>query len=168
MSRTIKILTASDAYAFFELRRQLLVETPLAFPSSPEDDIASTIADTHTLLARSSECVVIGAFDDDLAGIAGLLRDRHDKCRHKVMIWGMYVAPSHRGQGVGAELLEAALEHARSMPGVEWVYLTVSSAAPGARRLYERAGFELWGTEPEAFRHDGESVVDYHMARRLD
>ena len=59
-------------------------------------------------------------------------------------VWGMYVAPGQRGHGVGVDLLEAALQHARGLPGVSWVHLAVTSAAPEARRLYERAGFEVW------------------------
>ncbi len=164
----IRELKRHDADAFFELRRESLLEDPLAFPSSPETDIASSREAAGELLTRAPECIVLGAFDDSLVGMVGLLRDRHRKCRHKTMVWGMYVSPSHRDRGVGAQLLDAALQRARAMPGVEWVHLTVSSAAPGARRLYERAGFELWGTEPEAIRHEGESVVDYYMALRLE
>jgi RimJ/RimL family protein N-acetyltransferase len=36
-----------------------------------------------------------------------------------------------------------------------------------AQRLYERAGFCIWGTEPDALSHDGQWVVEYHMALRL-
>jgi len=43
----------------------------------------------------------------------------------------------------------------------------VTERAPEARRLYERAGFELWGTEPDALRHAGESVTEYHLALYL-
>ncbi len=107
------------------------------------------------------------AFQPDLIGTVGLYRDRHVKASHKVHIWGMYVMPFHRRQGVAADLLQAALGHARSLPGVSWVHLGVTSAAPTARRLYERAGFEVWGIEPEALRHEGQAVVEHHMALRL-
>jgi RimJ/RimL family protein N-acetyltransferase len=79
----------------------------------------------------------------------------------------MYVAPNYRGRGVATELLGAALRHAGTLDGVSWVHLSVSSAAPAARRVYERAGFHVWGTEPDALRHNGATVVDYHMALHL-
>ena len=44
----------------------------------------------------------------------------------------------------------------------------MSAAMPGAMRLYERAGFRPWGTEPDALRHEGQAVVLHHMALRLD
>lgn len=164
----IRELREGDAEIYAVLRREMLLESPLAFASSPADDFASSVEAVRDLLRRSPESVVIGAFRERLVGAVGLYRDRHIKSSHKAHIWGMYVAPGHRRQGVAAELFQAALRHARTLPGISWVHLSVSSAAPEARRLYERAGFELWGTEPEALRHDGQAVVEHHMALRLE
>jgi len=164
----IRELRDDDAETYAELRRESLLESPLAFASSPADDVASSLEAVRDLLRRAPESVIIGAFREQLIGAVGLYRDRHLKSAHKAHLWGMYVAPGHRRQGVAAELLQAALRHARTLPGVSWVHLTVSSAAPEAGRLYERAGFELWGTEPEALRHDGQAVVEHHMALRLE
>ena len=43
----------------------------------------------------------------------------------------------------------------------------MTSDAPEARRLYERAGFVSWGTEPDALRHEGRSVSETNMSYRL-
>ena len=133
----------------------------------PDDDRSSSPeAVVETL--RDPESAIFGAFDRALVGSIGVYREPHLKAAHKAHVWGMYVAPAHRGRGVGAALLQAALDHARSLPGVSWVHLGVSSAAPAARHVYEAAGFEVWGAEPEALRHGGESIVEYHMARRIE
>jgi RimJ/RimL family protein N-acetyltransferase len=155
----VRTLGANDFADFARLRRQALLETPLAFAASPETDAASSPD-----VLRSP---VFGAFDGGLVGMAGLLRDRHAKSAHKIHLWGMYVEPSHRGHGVAAKLLNAAIDHARSLPGVAWIHLDVTSAAPEARRLYERVGFRVWGTENDALRHEGQSVDEYRMALRL-
>jgi RimJ/RimL family protein N-acetyltransferase len=47
------------------------------------------------------------------------------------------------------------------------VHLTVSSAAPAAQRLHERAGFHVWGSEIDAMRHAGQTIVDYHMVLQV-
>ena len=99
--------------------------------------------------------------------MVGLHRDHHHKAAHKVHLWGMYVAPEQRRQGVAAALLAAAIAHARTLPGVAWAHLSVSDTAPAARRLYDRAGFHCWGSEPDALRHDGRSGVEHHLALRL-
>jgi ribosomal protein S18 acetylase RimI-like enzyme len=163
----IRGLGDDDAQAYIELRREALSESPLAFASSPADDLASSVEAVRELLRRTPESVIIGAFENNLIGAVGLYRDRHLKASHKAHLWGMYVVPSHRRQGVGSELLDAALRHARGLTSVSWVHLCVTSAAPEAQRLYERAGFRVWGTEPDALRHNGVTVTDYHMALHL-
>jgi RimJ/RimL family protein N-acetyltransferase len=163
----IRELDDDDAEAYVELRRQALLDAPGAFTASPEDDLVATVGAVRDQLRRSPDSVLIGAFRERLVGTVGLYRDRHLKAAHKAHLWGMYVVPAMRGQGIASQLLAAALEHARTLPGVSCVDLSVSSAAPVARRLYERAGFRVWGSEPDALRHDGEPLVEHHMALRL-
>ena len=163
----IRQLRAADAEAYLELRRQALLDAPGAFAASPEDDLVASVEAVRVQLRRAPDTVIIGAVPERLVGIVGLYRDRHLKAAHKADLWGMYVEPAARRQGIGRQLLAAALEHARSLPGVEWVHLSVSSSAPAARRLYERAGFAVWGSEPDALRVGGESFVEHHLALRL-
>lgn len=163
----IRAITEADVEAYVALRREALADTPLAFASSPDDDFASTADSLRSQLVKAPDWVIFGAFDDALAGSCGLIRDRHVKAMHKMHLWGMYVTPSHRGRGLGEQLLAAAIDHARSLSGVDWIFLGVTSAAPAARRLYERAGFEIWGTEPDALRAGNSSVVEHRMALRL-
>jgi RimJ/RimL family protein N-acetyltransferase len=163
----IRVLRDDDAEAYAALRREALLDTPLAFASSPADDLFSDLETVREQLRRAPESVIIGAFRTHLIGAVGLYRDRHLKSSYKAHLWGMYVVPSYRRQGAASELLDAALRHARALPGVWWVHLSVTSAAPGAQRLYERAGFVIWGTEPEALRYNGQVVVEHHMALPL-
>ena len=163
----IRLLREEDAQAYVKLRREALLDAPLVFASSPADDLSSDPEAVRAELRRAPEFVIIGAFEDHLIGAVGVYRDRHLKSSHKTHLWGMYVVPSHRRQGVATDLLDAAIRHARALPGVCWIHLSVTSAAPAAQRLYERAGFRVWGAEPDALSHDGQSVVEYHMALRL-
>lgn len=163
----IRILGEDDAEAYAELRREGLLDSPLAFTSSPEDDFSLTPETLRDHLCRAPDSVILGAFEKGLVGAVGAYRDRHVKASHRVHVWGMYVTPTHRRKGIAVELLRAVIQHARSLPGVSWVLLSVSSAAPGARRIYESLGFQWWGTEPDALRHNGESVVENHMALKL-
>jgi RimJ/RimL family protein N-acetyltransferase len=160
----IRALRDDDVKAYLGLRREALLDSPLAFGASPADDFVSSVEVVRARLRGAPDWVILGAFQPGLVGAIGLFRDHHRKASHKVHLWGMYVGPGHRRQGIAADLLQAAIRHARSLPGVAWIHLSVTSAAPAARRLYERAGFEVWGTEPDALHHDGQSVVDHHMA----
>jgi ribosomal protein S18 acetylase RimI-like enzyme len=147
-----------DAGAFLALRRESLLRAPLAFASSPAEDFASDPTVLRTHLCGSPDKVIFGAFETSLVGAVGLFRDRHAKAAHKAHLWGMYVQPPQRRSGIARQLLAAALEHARNLPGITWVHLGVTPAAPEARRLYESAGFRAWGTEPHALRHEGQLV----------
>jgi RimJ/RimL family protein N-acetyltransferase len=164
----IRRLDEGDAPAYAALRREMLVDAPLAFASSPDDDMFSTLESTREQLRRAPEAVIFGAFDPELVGAVGLYRDRHLKSSHKAHLWGMYVVPARRGRGVGAELLAAVLRHARELPGIRCIHLGVSSEAAAARKLYERCGFQTWGTEADALRHQGRSADEEHMVLRLD
>lgn len=164
----IRYLQEEDVEAFVVLRHEALLDTPLAFAASPEDDVASSPEAVREHLRRAPSSVILGAFRPHLVGVVGINRDRQVKAAHKAHVWGAYVIPSHRRQGIGAELLAAALRHARTLPGVSWVHLSVSASTPTAQRLYERAGFKVWGTEPEGLCHDGRTVAEHHMALRLD
>lgn len=66
-----------------------------------------------------------------------------------VYIEALAVAESHRGQGIGTQLLAEAEAFARSR-GRSRLALHVLVGNAGARRLYERAGFRQWRErEPE-------------------
>jgi len=167
-SIAIRQLGPEDAAIYAAFRRAALIDSPLSFMSSPEDDSAcSADAVREQLRQGSPDSIIIGAFAPDLVGTLGLYRDGHMKAAHKVHLWGMHVVPTHRRQGIGARLLEAAIQHARSMPRISIVRLSVSSTAPNAQRLYERAGFRIWGTEPDSLRHNGQSATECHMVLHL-
>jgi len=164
----IRILTVHDAADFVALRSAGLREAPLAFASSPEDPRAPDLAAARALLEEAPESVVLGGIEGArLVGLVGVRRDQHVKAGHKAHLWGMYVAPEARRRGVGRALLEAALAHAASLPGVELIHLGVTGAADAARALYTQAGFVAWGRESDALRFEDASTDQWHMVRRL-
>lgn len=161
----VRRLTECDADAYLALRREALLESPLALSASPESDLFQSSDDVRSYLGADDGSVIIGAFVPELAGSVGLMRPRHPKTRHKLTLWGMYVRPAARRRGVAGALIEAAIAHARSVADVSWIQLAVGM--PDARRVYERYGFAWWGTEEDALRHEGVSVAEHHLALRL-
>jgi RimJ/RimL family protein N-acetyltransferase len=164
----IRHLTPDDAGAYVELRRRSLADSPLAFVASFEDDRVGSVEQVREALARDDGSVTIGAWGLELVGVVGLYRDAHLKCAHKAHLWGMFVSPAERGAGIGRRLLGAVLDHARSLSEISRVHLSVSELAVAARHLYEAAGFETWGTEPDAIRYRGQAVSEIHMVLALD
>ena len=167
MPAEIRALNTGDAEQFFELRRLALHDAPFAFAASPEDDLACSAASAGEILSRATQSLVFGAFEQRLLGMLGLYRDRHAKAAHKAHLWGMYIRPEARRQGLGRGLLGAAVAYGRSLDGVSTLRLSVSETAGEAKALYESVGFQVWGVEPEALRHDGRAAREFHMALDL-
>lgn len=163
----IRRLTPEDLSAFRALRLAALREEPTAFGASHEEEIALPPDTMAARLAAHPDQGVWGAFDGArLLGIVALRREQALKLRHKGMIFGMYVAPEARGQGIGRALLLQALELARSVPGLLQVNLSVNAGNRQAISLYESLGFETFGREPGAMKI-GEVLHDeLHMVWR--
>lgn len=109
--------------------------------------------------------LVLGAFAGArLVGVAGLRFERRERTRHKATLFGLYVLPELRGQGVARALVEAVLRQARSTPGTHVVQLTVTQSNAPAIALYESCGFVPFGTEPLAVRFGERFVSKVHMS----
>jgi RimJ/RimL family protein N-acetyltransferase len=161
---SVRPLTPDDAPAFVTLRREALSDSPWAFAASEGDDMGLDAAHMARSLAEPGRAVV-GAFAPDgrLVGIAGVVTNRHRKMAHRAQVWGVYVTPAFRGSGVGQAIMAGVQNVARAWPGVTSLGLSVSMNSPHARRVYERAGFVAWGTEPGAIVCNGAAYDEVHM-----
>lgn len=160
---TVRPLTEDDAAAFRALRLRGLREEPDPFTSTYDEErewpLERTQAQLRALGAAAVDAV-LGVFEEGaLVGVLGVAREGQRKMRHRVILWGMYVAPEARGRGHGRGLLDAALTRLRGVPGIEQVHLAVVSTNEAARRLYQRAGFRVVGTIPGALK-DGDRYLD--------
>ena len=163
----IRALVEAEAADFWALRLRALCEHPEAFGQSfeeaqatPIDKVARRLRDENS----APDNYILGAFDavGQLCGTVGLRRERLRKMRHKAFIWGMYMAPEARGQGVGRSLVVEALERARALPELEQVRLSVWTGA-AARALYLSLGFEIYGVERHALKVDDGYTDEEHM-----
>ena len=77
----------------------------------------------------------------------------------------LYVLPRFQSQGIGAQLMQAALEHPqlRNAPSI---VLDVWEHNPGAQRFYARHGFKVIGQRQFVVESGGETSLDLIMARQ--
>ena len=159
----IRRLTSADAAAYRELRLAALRDSPEAFGSTFERESAQPLAWFRDRLANSQ---VFGAIRlSELLGIAGFARREHDKEKHKGLLWGMYVRPDGRNAGIGRQLVEAVIDHARQQ--VELIQLSVVSGNERARRLYAGLGFVEYGVEKRSLKQHGRYYDEILMALDL-
>jgi RimJ/RimL family protein N-acetyltransferase len=138
-----------------ELRLAALREDPGAFGSSSERE--TTYEPLHwEMLAGGPGAVFVGG---DWDGMAGVYLEAQEP-----RLWGMWVAPSARGRGLGRALAEAVIGWARDRAFTR-LRLGVTAAAPDALRLYERLGFAATG-RVTPLRSD-QSLCEHELALEL-
>ena len=155
----IRALTEQDTVSFRALRLRGLQEAPDSFGATYEEYVLEplTTIEAHVRPNNSfPERFMLGAFDQEnqLVGLVGFVRERRRKGRHKASVWGMYVAPEMRGQGIGKLLMQDLLQRATTIPGLEQIHLGVVTTNVVARSLYLASGFCVYGVEPHALKQD--------------
>lgn len=162
----VRRLEPHEGELFRRIRLEALTRSPEGFASTAEEEGAKDPAYFFGRLSAGGTVFV--ALDGETAvGMAGFGQEAGTVKAHKATLWGMYVAPEVRGQGVAEALIGAVMDHARAN-GVEQILLTVKAVNERAWRVYERLGFERWGLEPRSLRSpDGTYYDDIHMWARL-
>ena len=162
----IRRLIPSDAAPYRDLMLAAYASNPDAFTSSVAERAALPISWWESRVSAEPEAteIVLGGFrEDHLVGVAGLSFETREKVRHKATLFGMYVTPDFRQDGLGEMLVAAALDHARGRNGVRIVQLTVTKGNLAATSLYERSGFVEFGVEPFAVAVGDGFVAKVHM-----
>ncbi|WP_432286080.1 GNAT family N-acetyltransferase [Aminobacter sp. BA135] len=150
----VRRLVPGEGAAFRELRRAALVNAPLAFSSSPEDEAHLTDADFEARISLAEPDAVYGVFGDgELVGVATFIGDKRRKTRHKGAMFGVYVDPAWRGTGSARALVRQVIDHATER-GLALHAHVIADNLP-ALRLYLGLGFVSYGVEPRALLVDG-------------
>jgi ribosomal protein S18 acetylase RimI-like enzyme len=80
-----------------------------------------------------------------------------------VHLFAMWVDPDHRGNGIGAQLLDAALDWIRHTHAGRSALLEVNPHQVAAVRLYESRGFRRTGQSSPLGHTPGETVVEMEL-----
>ena len=166
---SIRSLLEADVAAFRVLRLEGLRLHPESFGASLAEEERLGDAAFAQRIPQSPPDAIFGAFLSDapaqprLAGILGFHVQKHEKQRHKAYLWGMFVQAAYRRQGIGARLLDHAIDHARHSAGIEIIQLTVAVGNQGALALYSAAGFVRYGLERHALKLDGARYSDEEL-----
>jgi GNAT superfamily N-acetyltransferase len=93
-------------------------------------------------IAEGGGAVLVAERGGQVVGVCQLIVFRHLQSRGGLCaeLESVHVHPEHRGGGIGAALVGAAVARAREL-GCYRVQLTSNVARPDAHRFYERLGF---------------------------
>ncbi len=156
-------LTGNDTARFLELREISLTQESDNFRTSALDNSSLGFAYWQDRIERDHVAAV--EVDGMLKALGGLSRVVGEKMDHKGLIWGMYVHPDLRGCGAADLIMDALIASARGQ--LRQLILTLATDNVSAQRFYQRHGFALYGTEPDAIRRGDGFVAEALMWRPL-
>lgn len=129
-----------------DVRLRALADSPDAFSTTLGE--ASALTDDELRRRAAGGGIALVAVVEDVGvGMGGAFAPPD---RSTVYVWGMWVDPSARGQGLGSRLLDELVAWCRDPdhagPTYDEVRLHVTEGNGGARRLYVNRGFRPTGT----------------------
>lgn len=144
------IIASPDVWrAAREIRLESLLRDPQAFGSTYAEAVDRTEADWRAWLSRPGLTMLIARTSQNPVGIVGALRGVDADDDSVAMIVSMYVTASHRGRGVGRQLLQVLLADLEEDSTLTRVILHVSRSQLPAQRLYTALGFVPVGEEDD-------------------
>jgi GNAT superfamily N-acetyltransferase len=157
----IRAVVAGDADRLRELRLRALGESPDAFGSSLEEELAYPASEWRELARRSDSADEIVVYVAVSAGAwvgmaAGRWYERHEGV---AALWGMWVDPSARGLGLGGLLVSAVHDWA-ARQGARTLRLGAVTGPGDPTGFYERLGFTRRG-ETGTLRRDRTKAFCY-------
>jgi len=143
-----------------DVRLRALAEAPDAFGTTHSEALARPNDWWRGWAERSAsdagQAMFLAREGDDVVGIAGVFGDRS-----RFDVISMWTDPAHRGKGIGAALLRAAVAFAGDAP----VFLSVTEGNDDARRLYERHGFVPTGSVEPLRSNSRLSILELRLVR---
>lgn len=146
----LQLLSSLPVSDWFEIRKQLE-----ALQVSPEQAAFGGIPVTFVDQQAEADREVFLVFaDTELVGVGSLVTGALDPEQwplqsRAVQLRGIVIGQDHQGKGIGTEVSRMLTKLASELdPDAEHLTLTVNQRNPGARRTYEKAGFQ---TLPEPY-----------------
>jgi len=131
-------------------RNAALYAAEYGWDATYEALVARIVADYAAGADHTGEAAWIAEVAGERAGCVFCMR----KDEHTAQLRLLLVEPSARGMGIGGRLVDECLAFARRH-GYREIVLWTNDVLHAARRIYQRAGFELTASQPHhSFGHD--------------
>ena len=154
----LQTLVPQNYDAYFALRLESLQQCPNMYATDANDwqNAARETIEKHLLLSEADTAPIFGMWHEaELVGQIGLKPESRPTVRHKASLWGLYVKPAFRRQGIGQALVAAAIGSARERPFVEQVRAVATLDGEALLHFFTSCGFVEYGREPRAKLYQG-------------
>ena len=115
---------------------------------------------------RNKEKVFLTAWDNaTLVGTSEIVRKK-DRSTH-VGVFGITLAKSWRGKGLGSYLMNEIMQKAHTELGITHVFLTCFADNVSAQALYKKMGFVETGRNPDMILYKGVLMDEITMMKKM-
>lgn len=142
----IRVATANDLEAIRTIYNSAVLTTTATFDTEPQSTDATLQWFAHH---DERHAVLVAADADTVIGWASLSR-WSDRCAYEGTVEiSLYVDEDDRGRGVGQQLAEAVVAHARSA-GFHSIIARIAGESDASVHIHKKLGFLSMGTMREA------------------
>jgi RimJ/RimL family protein N-acetyltransferase len=166
----IKNIKKEDVNEYWKLRLEALQDSPESFSASYEESVNQSIESVKERINQTEENYILGAFTESnhVVAMAGFRREQTLKLKHKGIIWGVYVAPEHRKQGIGCKLISEIIQRSKNLKDFYQINISTMVGNESARHLYKSLGFVSYGIERNALRVENKLLDEELMAYYIE
>jgi len=169
MKAAIRQARPEDAGQIIAYVQRLAEEPGVDILISP-GEFNLTIEEEQKILAdyavSENSCFLIAEVDKQIVGVLNCRRGHRRSIRH-VTTLGISVDQAWRGRGIGSQLMESAIEWARSAGIIRCIELYVFERNARAIHVYQKFGFQVEGKRQRAAFKEGKYLDDLIMALLL-
>ena len=158
---TIRKAVEADFEAIWPIFHQV-VQQGDSYTFDPE----TTREQAYLIWMAGDLITFVASVNDEIVGTYILKANQPGLGSH-VANAGYMVGTSGRGKGVGRAMCEHSLEEARKLGFRAMQFNMVVSTNESAVALWEKFGFSIVGTLPQAFRHRELGLVDAYVMHRF-
>lgn len=164
----LRSATEADAEMLINYLKTICGETP--FLIKEPEEITLTMEREIEIINRNNEAergaMILGFLDGEYVGNCSINAYGQSRYRHRASI-GIALFQKFNGQGIGTAMMEKLISLAREI-GFEQLELEVVAGNERALHLYQKMGFEMYGTFPNNMKYkDGTYADCYFMMKKL-
>jgi RimJ/RimL family protein N-acetyltransferase len=166
----IRKAVESDATAMIAYLHALIAEANPYLPFRPGEESHYTEEDERQLLtkinASDNAIFLIALAGEKVVGVLNCFGGKFQASRHAATL-GVSILKDHRNQGIGTQLVAAAIHWANQTKILQRLELYVYADNTPAIHLYHKFGFTPEGRRRNAFKREDSFVDDLLMALLL-
>lgn len=171
MKLSLEPLTRDQWPDYKALWLEALRETPQAFSADYESQAAvsdETWQERLDAVLHEDEAVMVFArINGNLVGMIGAYFEDNPKFSHIATIWGAYVKPEFRKQGIATDMARALLRKLEAKPAIVKVKTYSVTNGHLAVNVYKTFGFDIIGISKRELSVDGTYYDVYIMEKFL-